>query len=171
MDAAEWIEALQLERHPEGGYYRQTYVSPDVLLQTSLPNRFKGNRAASTAIYFLLSGSDFSALHRIQSDEIWHFYAGTGVLLHIIHPDGHYEMIRLGPDIRSGQTFQAVAPFGSWFGACLEKPEGFALVGCTVAPGFDFSDFELADREELTRAYPQHTTLIHQLTHPGKVTQ
>lgn len=171
MNAKEWIEALHLEKHPEGGYYRQSYLSQDVISQTALPDRFGGDRHASTAIYFLLSGYDISALHRIQSDELWHFYTGCGVALHIIHPDGQYELIRLGPDFNSGQVFQAVAPLRSWFGACLEDPQGFALVGCTVAPGFDFSDFELADRETLLQQYPQHTPIILQLTHSGKVTQ
>ncbi len=117
----------------------------------------------ATAIYFLLQENEVSALHRIKSDEIWHFYAGTPLLIHAIYPDGHYREQRLGSDCTDGDLYQVVVPAGCWFGAELVGKQ-FALVGCTVAPGFDFADFEMADRKQLSACYPQHTELIKRLT-------
>jgi hypothetical protein len=125
-----------------------------------LPSRFGGDRAFSTAIYFLLPGDQVSALHRIKSDEIWHFYTGTVLTLSIIDGAGNLTDIRLGPR----GPFQALVPAGSWYGAEVGDRAGWALVGGTVAPGFDFADFELADRAALVRAYPRHRALIERLT-------
>ena len=118
----------------------------------------------ATAIYFLLDGESFSALHRLKSDELWLFHDGMPLTVHAIGPDGMYRTYRLGLDIDDGQRPQAVVPSGSWFGATVDDPEGFALVGCMVAPGFDFDDFELADRLALTSQYPEHADLIARLT-------
>jgi predicted cupin superfamily sugar epimerase len=164
-----WIQHLSLEPHPEGGWYRQTYRADLRLAKQELPERFQGSRAASTAIYFLLERDDFSAFHRLQSDELWHFYAGGGVLVHVIDPEGNYSQIKLGSDPEAGQTFQAVVKAGCWFASHLgeavdNKDEAFVLVGCTVAPGFDFEDFELAKRDELGQVYPQHHDLIDRWT-------
>ncbi len=166
MTADDWIERLQLERHPEGGWFRETYRSPDVLVPAGLPSRFGGPHAASTAIYFLLRGSEFSAFHRLTSDEMWHFYDGTPLTVHVIAPDGSLSQATLGRTGPTRATFQAVVPAGHWFGATLEdqRPDAFALVGCTVAPGFMFEDFELADRAGLIAQYPQHRALIERLT-------
>jgi uncharacterized protein len=161
-DAAYWIRKLELEPHPEGGYYRQTYRA-DLVLE-GLPRRFSGPRAASTAIYFLLEGNDFSAFHRLQSDELWHFYVGAALTVHIIDADGHYWEIRLGGDPEAVAVFQAVVKAGCWFASQIEDGKSFALVGCTVAPGFDFEDFELAERDKLVKLYPQHCDVITQLT-------
>jgi uncharacterized protein len=158
------VEALSLAPHPEGGYYRQTYRSSVVIPASALPEGYTGWRACSTAIYYLLAGEDFSAFHRIRSDEIWHFYAGSRLDIHVIHPGGEYDCIRLGSDFEGGQVFQAVVPGSCWFGAHVAQPGGYALVGCTVSPGFDFEDFELGDRDELTREYPQHAAIIERLT-------
>ena len=128
------------------------------------PKRFAGERPFATAIYFLLTSDTFSALHRIRSDEQWHFYAGSGLTVHVIEPAGEYRAIGLGQDLERGETFQAVVPAGCWFGASVDEPGGFALVGCTVAPGFDFADFEMGDRGELIREYPRHRELIERLT-------
>jgi uncharacterized protein len=163
-DGAYWAERLQLAPHPEGGLYRQTYRAQ--LLIENLPPPFTGERAASTAIYFLLSGHDFSALHRLRSDELWHFYAGGRLIVSVISPQGRYSEIHLGSDIEAGETFQAVVPAGCWFASRTANPESFSLAGCTVAPGFDFADFELAHRETLAAEYPQHRELILQLTRP-----
>jgi predicted cupin superfamily sugar epimerase len=123
-----------------------------------------GDRSASTAIYFLLAGDQFSAFHRIRSDELWHFYSGSGLIVHVITPAGEYQQLLLG----SGQDeqFQAVVPAGCWFGSSLRHPASgsYALAGCTVAPGFDFDDFEMAKREELIAQYPQHRGVIERLT-------
>jgi predicted cupin superfamily sugar epimerase len=161
-EAGYWIAKLGLIEHPEGGYYRETYRSP--LLLDTLPADFSGPRSASTAIYFLLCGDEFSALHRIRSDELWHFYVGGSLTIHCIYPEGLYSEMRLGPDSERGEVFQAVVRAGCWFGATLRAAGTWALVGCTVAPGFDFRDFELAVREELIRRYPQHRVIIQRLT-------
>jgi hypothetical protein len=164
MEAAQqWIQRLNLDPHPEGGFYRQTYRAALTLPQSALP-RHTGDRAASTAIYFLLAGDQFSALHRLRSDEVWHFYAGSSLIVHVIEPGGTYSEIVLGNDAAAGEHFQAVVPAGCWFGSSLRHPNPYALVGCTVAPGFDFADFEMANRAELIAHYPQHRAMIERLT-------
>jgi predicted cupin superfamily sugar epimerase len=163
-DARHWIEKLRLEPHPEGGYFRQTYRSEVVIKREALPAGFSGARAVSTAIYFLLEGKNFSEFHRLRSDEVWHFYAGEALVVHVIHPDGRYSRILLGRDFEAGQVFQAVVPAGCWFASHVEGWKGWVLVGCTVAPGFEFEDFELARREELSAKYPQHREMISRLT-------
>jgi hypothetical protein len=164
MEAAQqWIDRLSLEPHPEGGWYRQTYRAPLILARAALPG-YAGDRAASTAIYFLLAGDQFSALHRLRSDEVWHFYAGSGLVVHVIEPGGRYRELLLGSDATSGEEFQAVVPAGCWFGSSLRQPNTYALVGCTVAPGFDFADFEMAKRDELAAQFPQHRATIERLT-------
>lgn len=160
------IDFLALERHPEGGWYRETYRAAELIPATALPARFDGERAFTTAIYFLLAPGEFSALHRIKSDELWHFYSGTTLTVHVITPDGEHRTIRLGADIAGGETFQAPVSAGSWFGAEVSGPGEYALVGCTVAPGFDFADFEMAGRAALLAAYPEHEKIIRRLTRP-----
>lgn len=159
-----WIKKLELQPHPEGGYFRQTYRAEATISQAALPAGFTGDRAASTAIYFLLEGNNFSAFHRLQSDEIWHFYAGSSLSVHVIDPAGTYSCLRLGSDPDVGQVFQAVVRAGCWFASHVEDWTSWALVGCTVAPGFDFADFEMAKRMTLLREYPQHREIIERLT-------
>lgn len=163
-DASYWIQALNLQSHPEGGYYRQTYRADLLLQKEALPKQFTGPRAACTAIYFLLQGADFSAFHRLRSDELWHFYSGTTLIVHILTADGQHLQIRLGPDPEAGEQLQAVVRAESWFASDLKDKNSFALVGCTVSPGFDFDDFELARRSDLIDTYPQHRELIEHLT-------
>jgi uncharacterized protein len=163
QDAQYWIERLKLEPHPEGGYYRQTYKADLVLAEGSLPG-FSGPRAVSTAIYFLLEAGDFSAFHRLRSDEMWHFYAGASLVVHVIGEDGMYSKILLGANLEGGEEFQAVVKADCWFASEVRDRKSWALVGCTVAPGFDFDDFELAKREELVQLYPQHREVIARLT-------
>lgn len=163
-DADYWIRQLALEPHPEGGYYRQTYRADMVLPKHGLPLQFPGSRPASTAIYFLLAEKNFSAFHRLRSDELWHFYIGEALRVHIIEPDGRYSQIQLGNHPEAGETLQAVVRAGCWFASQVADGKSFALVGCTVAPGFDFEDFELAKRDELAHTYPQHRQLIDQWT-------
>ncbi len=162
--ATYWIEHLTLTRHPEGGYFREIYRSPEVIPKSCLPNRFGGERSFCTSIYFLLEGADFSAFHRLNGDELWHFYTGAPLTIYCIHSDGVLSQIFLGEDFESGELFQAVVPAGAWFAARVSREDAFALVGCTVAPGFDFSDFELGKRGELIDQFPQHRELIEQLT-------
>jgi hypothetical protein len=156
----ELVEIFQMIPHPEGGYYRETYRSAETIQEECLPLRFTGERIFSTAIYYLLEGSKFSAFHRIRSDELWHFYAGSTLNIYVIYPNGEFEMISLGKKITYGEHFQAVVKAGCWFAAQPADPAGFAFVGCTVSPGFDFEDFELADAGRLMEWYPQHASLI-----------
>ena len=165
--------------HPEGGYFAETYRSAEMISHSSLPNRFRGDRPFGTAIYFLLESHQISALHRIQSDEIWHFYAGGPLEIFVIAPTGELTVIRLGNNPEQGEVFQAVVPAGCWFGSTpvVDAPvldstamdsetnsPGFSFVGCTVAPGFDFADFEMASRARLLAEYPQHRAVIERLT-------
>jgi predicted cupin superfamily sugar epimerase len=161
-DAQYWIHHLGLSPHPEGGYYRATYKSDLTISGSALPSSFQGDRSASTAIYFLLDGRDFSAFHRIASDEVWHFYAGSSLVVYVIDPDGNYSELHLGTG--SDEVFQAVVKAGCWFASRVKDGAGFALVGCTVAPGFEFADFELARRSQLIGIYPAHQKLIEELT-------
>lgn len=147
--AQEWIEELRLSRHPEGGWYRRIYTSE---LQT------EGGRPAMSSIHYLLEGSDFSALHRLRQDEQWNFFTGSPITVHRISPDGVASSAQLGPT----GPFQTVVPAGEWFGATVDGD--YALVGCTVAPAFDFADFELAQCTDLLARFPQHKSLIKQLT-------
>jgi uncharacterized protein len=159
-----WIERLKLEAHPEGGYFRQTYRSDLVIAREALPAGFAGARAASTAIYFLLEGKNFSAFHRLRSDEVWHFYVGSPLVVDVIAPSGARSAILLGSDLEAGQVPQAVVPAGCWFASHVGEWKSFAVVGCTVAPGFDFADFEMGKRAELVAKYPQHREVIERLT-------
>jgi predicted cupin superfamily sugar epimerase len=163
-DANTWIARLGLQRHPEGGFYRETYRAAEVVPQAALPPRFGGDRAFATAIYFLLTGADFSALHRIKQDEVWHFYDGSCLTVHVLDEAGGYTSVKLGRNALAGEAPQAVVRAGCLFGATVADPHSYALVGCTVAPGFDFADLEMPGREQLLRQFPQHQPLIERLT-------
>ena len=164
MTAADYVQHLAMHPHPEGGYFVETYHSAEIIAQSALPNRFRGPRSYSTAIYFLLEKGQRSALHRIQSDEVWHFYAGGPLSVFVIAPTGDLSVIRLGNRTDGAEVFQAMVPAGCWFGALPADDTNFSLVGCTVAPGFDFADFELADYTALSEAFPQHRAIIERLT-------
>jgi uncharacterized protein len=161
-NAAFWIDKLGLMPHPEGGFFRETYRSAGSIPPQSLSPDIKSARAYSTAIYFLLRSSDRSLFHKIKSDEVWHFYSGSSLTLYILTANG-LEAKKLG-NPQNGGSLQIVIPANSWFGALVDMPESFVLAGCTVAPGFDFSDFEIARRSTLLAEYPQYSTLIEQLT-------
>jgi hypothetical protein len=164
LTAQQLISRYGLKAHPEGGHYLETYRSAALIPAEGLSNRFKGSRCFSTAIYFLLEGSQFSAFHRIQADELWHFYTGVGLHIYVLHADGRGEVLKLGDDITNDYSFQHVVPAGCWFASKPINEDGFSFVGCTVAPGFDFADFELADRETLLEEYAQHKEWIMRLT-------
>ena len=168
MTTAEIIRRLALVRHPEGGWFRETYRSAETVPADALPVRFCGERSLSTAIYFLLERGDVSALHRIKSDEIWHFYAGASLSIHVFAKEGMHETLKLGTDIGAGETFQVVVPAGCWFGAEVDGKGPYSLVGCTVTPGFDFADFEMGDGGQLLQIYPAYAEIIRRLTRtPG----
>ena len=163
--ASYWVEQYNLLPHPEGGYYAETYRADERIAQENLPQRFTGDRSFSTGIYFLLETGQFSAFHRIKSDEMWHFYAGDALDIFVLNPDtAELDVIKLGSDPEKGETFQAVVPAGSWFGSRPAAGSSYALVGCTVAPGFDFEDFEMAEKEVLITQFPQYSGLIQEMT-------
>jgi uncharacterized protein len=147
------VQMFGLKKHPEGGYFRECYRSAEILSRQALPSRFKGDRSISTSIYFLLPAGVVSRLHRLVSDEVWHFYLGGPLELVQISPQGKMENVILGQDLAAGQLVQHVVPAGYWFGARPADSSPYSFVGCTVAPGFDFADFELADIEELSRSF------------------
>lgn len=159
-----WVEKNRMQTHPEGGYFAEVYRSSEIIKQDALPARFTGDRSYATSIYFLLEGHHFSAFHRIQSDEIWHFYAGMPLNVYYIDHAGQLQIIKLGNNPDEGEVFMAVVPAGVWFGSKPVYKEGYSLVGCTVAPGFDFADFELASRATLIAEYPNHAAIIETLT-------
>jgi len=166
MNAEEVIRALGLLPHPEGGFYRETFRAPP--LPFELPGQ--GVRSASTSIYFLLAGDDFSALHRVRSDEVWHHYLGATLELHLLDPRRGHRVTRLGARLDRGERPQEVVPRDVYQAARLAPPEAgearprFALCGCTVAPGFDFADFEMPPRAELLSAFPAHREVVELLT-------
>ncbi len=157
------VSRLGLEPHPEGGFYVESYRSPRSLSASSLPG-YGGSRAVSTAIYFLITADSFSALHLVASDEIFHFYGGDPVEMLHLHPDGRVESPRLGMDLVAGERPQVVVPSGVWQGARLAHGGSWTLMGATVAPGFDFDDFEMGDRAELVARYPDHRKAIERFT-------
>jgi uncharacterized protein len=165
-EARYWIDMLSLVEHPEGGYYRETYRSSELIDCDCLPERYHRSRAMATAIYFLLTSAEPSKLHRLASDEIWHFHSGQPLMLSMIDEQGGLEQVRLGPDASSGEQFQCTVHAGAWFGAEVDVESGYSLVSCTVAPGFDFADFEMGRRTDLTARFPEHRMTIERLTNP-----
>lgn len=156
MTANEIIQSLQLAPHPEGGWYKEVYRSTGTLPV------FGGERSYCTSIYYLLQAGDFSAFHRIKSDELWHFYAGGSLILHMLNKDG-YRNKQLGVDLRNGKAFQVLMPAGCWFAAEPAPGTDFTLSGCTVSPGFDFRDFEMANKKALLKEFPEKEELIMRL--------
>lgn len=157
-----WINHLELLPHPEGGFFKETYRCSETV--DELPTRFDGKRNFSTAIYFLLRSQDQSVFHRIKSDEIWHFYQGSTLSIYVLKDQG-LKVYKLGARIERGESLQVVIPANCWFGAKVDAPGTYALCGCTVSPGFDFQDFEMAKRKELLKEFPDQIDIIHQLTH------
>lgn len=158
------IDHYGMHRHPEGGYYLETYRSTGSIPQQALPGGFSGDRAYATAILYLLEAGERSNLHRIRQDETWHFYLGGPLLLVAISPDGAFSEIRLGQDIANGEHLQYTVPAGYWFGATPMADTDYSLVGCTVAPGFDFADFEMGGRDRLTELFPNLVSTIRAFT-------
>ncbi|MCX6269978.1 MAG: cupin domain-containing protein [Bacteroidetes bacterium] len=163
LQVEDLIRELGLQPHPEGGYYKETYRCKEQIDQPQLPARFNGVRNFSTAIYYLLVDSDYSSFHRILSDEIWHHYLGSPLVLFQIDNEGNLQESILGNDIRAGQLPQLVIPQGNWFAAKVLNNKGFSLAGCTVSPGFDFSDFELGNKIDLMEIFPLHAVIIEEL--------
>jgi predicted cupin superfamily sugar epimerase len=159
VTAEEIVRALGLAPHPEGGFFRETFRAEP--LPFELPGR--GSRSASTSIYFLLAGDDFSAFHRVRSDEVWHHYLGAPLELHTLDDRDGHRVTRLGTRLERGERPQHVVVANAYQAARLAEP-GFALCGCTVTPGFDFQDFEMPTREVLTALFPDEGEIVASLT-------
>ncbi len=164
QQAKYYIEKLNLIAHPEGGYFKEVYRSNEIIQAEHLPNRYTSARNLSTSIYFLLEGEQVSKFHRLKSDEIWHFYDGSPIKIFTLSSDGNLEERILGKNLETNEAPQIVIEKGNWFGAKVKGKNSFTLIGCTVSPGFDFEDFELADKNELIKKYPAHKKIIDELT-------
>jgi hypothetical protein len=158
------VERLGLAAHPEGGFYREVYRAGLDVTHPAVPEGAEPRRSAATHIYFLFPADDFSAFHRVvPSDEIWHLYAGDPLELHLIHAEGRYEQRRLTSDLAAGVPI-AVVPAGCWQAARVAPGGAWSLGGCTVAPGFDFADFEMPAADEILREHPRHEAIVRALT-------
>lgn len=166
MKSAEyWIGHLGLQKHPEGGFFKEVYRSNELFPGARLPERYQGDRCFSTSIYFLITANDHSKFHKIKSDETWHFYEGSPLNLFVLDNDTQgLGQFRLGREPENGEQMQLTIPKNHWFAAKLATDHGYSLVGCTVAPGFDFADFEMAERQQLITTFPQHQKTINMLT-------
>ncbi|OGS20781.1 MAG: hypothetical protein A2252_12160 [Elusimicrobia bacterium RIFOXYA2_FULL_39_19] len=166
MDKIQTIKALlKLKQHPqEGGFFSETYRSAEKIDSKCLPKRYKSTRSVSTAIYYLFTAESISLLHRLKTDEIFHFYFGDPVEMFHILPNGKAEITILGSNIFKGMRPQVLVKKGVWQGASLKKGGSYALVGTTVAPGFEHEDYEHADRRRLLKKYPQYKKHILNLT-------
>lgn len=161
----EIISLLGLKPHPaEGGYFVETYRSDECLDREALPARYDGPRSVATAIYYLVTPDSFSAMHRLRSDEVFHFYLGDPVEMLQLLPDGSGQVLTLGADIPAGMRPQALVAAGTWQGLRLVPGSTLALLGTTVSPGFEFADYEHGSRDALARAYPKFEELITALT-------
>tara|TARA_R110002050_G_scaffold41242_1_gene100038 strand:+ start:28110 stop:28619 length:510 start_codon:yes stop_codon:yes gene_type:complete len=157
----ELTQILNLKPHPEGGFYNETYRSEGVVTN---PYDGADERSFSTAIYFLLVSGNFSAFHRIRQDEMWHFYDGEAIDLHVISKDGIYSLVKIGNNFAYGEVPQYVVKAGDWFASEVSVENGYSLAGCTVSPGFEFEDFEMATSKELLKLNPSIKELILRLT-------
>ncbi|AIF44380.1 cupin domain-containing protein [Virgibacillus sp. SK37] len=164
-EAAYYISKLGLEAHPEGGYYKSTYESEEAISDKELTVNFEEQRKLYTSIYFLLTSEDVSHFHRLKSDELWYFHAGSPLTIHMIKRDGQYEEVKLGLNLEDGEIPQVVVPKGTIFGSSVMEKHTYSLVGCMVSPGFDFQDFELFTQEQLLSNYPQHKEIIKKLAY------
>lgn len=156
-----FIKTLNMESHPEGGYFKESFVSQSKIKANTL--HIKEDRLLWTSIYFLLKTGEVSNFHRLKSDEMWYFHAGEPLTIYMISPEGYLIEKKLGLNIEKGETPQVLVPKDYIFGSSMNN-EGFSLVGCMVSPGFDFRDFELFKREDLLKMYPNHEEIIKKLT-------
>lgn len=165
VNAQQIIDRLGMQPHPEeGGYFVETYRCEELFPRKALPDRYHGRRSFGTAIFYLLTPETFSQLHKLDSDEIFHFYLGDPVTMLQLRPDGSSEVLMLGQDILNGEQLQVVVPRGTWQGSFLSEGGEYALLGCTVAPGFDYADYETGSRGDLLKEYPEQEELIVRLT-------
>ncbi len=159
-----WIRTLNLEPHPEGGYFREIFRSEEYIHEDHLPSRYNGHRNFLTAIYYLLRSGQCSRFHRLQSDEVWHYCTGSPLRLYIIHQNRELETVSLGPDPHQNHVFQFIVPKESWLGAHVTETNSYSLISCIMAPGFDYQDFELGSCSRLLDKFPEHREIIKHLT-------
>ena len=164
LSATKWIELLKLQQHPEGGYYREVYRSGDSVSETDLPGGFRGDHCFSSAIYYLLKDDQFLGFHRVRQDEIWHFYSGNPLSIYSLHSEGMVVQ-KLGMHPDKGELPMIAVPGGTVFAAEVEKRRGYSLIGCTVSPGFEFSDFEKMRHNELLELFPHSKEIIEKLSY------
>ena len=157
QNAQYYIEHLHMEPHPEGGYYVSSFRAEDSI------NTRNVERPIYTSIYFLLRSQDISHFHRLKSDELWYYHGGSALTVHMIHEDGTYEAKKLGLNLKNGETPQVLVPKNTIFGSSVDEENTFSLVGCMVAPGFDFADFELFTQDQLLKQYPAHEEVIYKM--------
>ena len=160
QDPQYYISKLGLEPHPEGGYFKRTFESQEQITDQELTVHFEGKRMLYTSIYFLLTSNDVSHFHRLQSDELWYYHAGSPLSVHMIDENGEYTEHKLGLDLENGEVPQVLVPKNTIFGSSVKDRETFSLVGCMVSPGFEYQDFELFTQEELLLKYPEHKEII-----------
>jgi predicted cupin superfamily sugar epimerase len=158
------IAKFDLVPHPEGGFYKETYRSEGFVKKNSLSGVYSGERNYSTCIYFVITSASFSAFHKIHQEEIWHFYLGSSITIHLISPEGEYSVVVLGNNIINGEIPQYVVKGEWWFAVTVNEDDSYALTGCTVAPGFNFDDFILPSQKELIDLFPHLTQEISKLT-------
>lgn len=161
----ELVNKLDLQPHPEGGYFKEVYRSEEEMKSEDLPERYKSPRCFGTSIYYMLEGERFSSFHKLKSDEIWHFYLGSPIILHLINKEGKYSKVIVGQNVDEDEHLQFTIPHGTWFAAEVKDKSSFSLVGCTVSPGFDFADFEMGERNNLIEMFPKFKDIIEKLTH------
>lgn len=162
MTARDWIVRYDLQPHPEGGFFKRTYCSDNSFSGDLEKDPFPAGRPFSTAIHFLMEAGDYAAFHRIKSDELWHFYEGGPLELYLLQEPDRLEVIRMGKD----QLLQCVIPANHWFAAAPAAGSDYSLVGCTVSPGFDFRDHEMARADELLRTFPAQADIIRRYCRP-----
>lgn len=155
-----WIQHLNLKPHPEGGFYNEVFRSSITIGINELPVGYLSERRVATSIYFLLRTQDISKMHRLRSDEIWYYHTGSSAKIYCIDPEGKKHTRFLGPQLEKTEQFSIVIPAGHIFAAEVPEKDSFCLMSCMVAPGFEFDDFELFDKDDLTQAYPKHSALF-----------
>lgn len=160
-----WVSKLGLTPHPEGGFYKRTFESNEQITDQELSVSFEGQRKLYTSIYFLLTSDDVSHFHRLKSDELWYFHAGSPLRIHVIDENGEYQELKLGLNLEKGEVPQILVKKNSIFGSSVMDEDTFSLVGCMVSPGFEFRDFELFTQDELIQKYPQHEEIIMKLAY------
>ncbi|WP_454193291.1 cupin domain-containing protein [Paenibacillus sp. Marseille-Q7038] len=165
QDAQYYVSKLGLEPHPEGGYYKRTFESQEQTSDQELSVEFEGTRKLYTSIYFLLGSNDISHFHRLKSDELWYYHAGSPLTIHVIDENGEYNAHKLGINLEQGEVPQVLVPKNSIFGSSVMDEDTFSLVGCMVSPGFEFRDFEMFTQDELLATYPEHKEIIMKLAY------